>query len=81
MTSFKGIEIAAIGNDQAWKAMVTNYYVKDDFRKVGGIDHNHSCCLSNGPKQIILWQNPWVDPTSNKLALVTMEKVVRFALG
>ena len=37
-TSFEGIESAAIGNDRAWKAMVTNYYVEDDFRKVGGFD-------------------------------------------
>ena len=45
MTSFEGIESAAIGNDQAWKAMVTNYYVEDDFRNVGGIDRNLNCLV------------------------------------
>ena len=42
MTSSTGVESAAIGNNQAWKAMVTIYYVEDDFRKVGGID-----CIRN----------------------------------
>ena len=46
MTSFEGIERAAIGNDRAWKVMVTNYYVGDDFRDVGGIDRNLNWLVS-----------------------------------
>ena len=42
MTSFGERERAAIGND---RAMVTNYYVEDDFRNVGGIDRNLDCLV------------------------------------
>ena len=42
MTSSKGVDSAAIGNNRAWKAMVINYYVEDDFRKVGGFDRSRN---------------------------------------
>ena len=45
MSSFGKRERATIGNDRAWKAMVTNYYVEDDFRKAGGIDRNLDCLV------------------------------------
>ena len=45
MTSFKRIESAAIGNDRAWKAVVTNCYVEYDFRNVGCIDRNFDWIL------------------------------------
>ena len=37
MTSFKGIESAAISNNQAWKAMVTIYYVGESLYSNGQI--------------------------------------------
>ena len=40
MTSFKVVESAAIGNDRE-----TNYYVDNDFRKIGGIDRNFDCLV------------------------------------
>lgn len=29
-----------IGDNQAWKIVVTNYYIKDDFFKIGSINGN-----------------------------------------
>ena len=40
MSSFEEKKRAATGNDQAWKVMVTNYYIKDKFCKAGNIDRN-----------------------------------------
>ena len=40
ISSFKKRKRAIINNDEAWKTMVTNYYIENNFCKVGGIDHN-----------------------------------------
>ena len=61
MTSFEGIEKDAISNDRAWKGIVTNYCVENDFRKVGDIDRNlnwileyYLCKSIDNPKMWII---------------------------
>ena len=46
MPSFGERKRAAISNNRAWKAMMTNYYIEDNFRKAGGIDHNLDCLFN-----------------------------------
>ena len=45
MSSFRKRKKIIIGNDQAWKAMITNYYIEDDFCKARGINHNLDCFI------------------------------------
>ena len=45
MSSFRKRKRIVIGNDRAWKAIVRNYYVENDFRKAKGINHNFDCLI------------------------------------
>ena len=45
MLNFGKRKKIVINNDQAEKAMVTNYYIENDFCKARSIDHNLDCFI------------------------------------